>query len=68
MIHEKLKVEVKPSQIILKEDLNKIGTYKIDIKFHSEVSASISIKIDRKYVNEQLDKLVEDEDMRRWIL
>ena len=44
MIHEKLKVEVKPSQIILKEDLNKIGTYKIDIKFHSEVSA---IKIDR---------------------
>ena len=43
----KLKVEVKPSQIILKEDLNKIGNYTIDVKFHSEVSAKISIKIDK---------------------
>jgi len=47
MIHDKLKVEVKPSQIILKEDLNKIGNYTIDVKFHSEVSAKISIKIDK---------------------
>ena len=47
MIHDKLKVEVKPSQIILKEDLNKIGDYTIDVKFHSEVSAKISIKIDK---------------------
>ena len=47
MIYEKLKVEVKPSHIILKEDLNKIGIYKVDIRFHSEVSAKISIKIDK---------------------
>ena len=46
-ILEKIKVEVKPSQIVLKENLNKIGTYNIDIKFHSEVSAQISIKIDK---------------------
>ena len=46
-IFEKIKAEVKPSQIILKEDLNKIGTYKVDIKFHSDVSAQISIKIDK---------------------
>ena len=46
-ILEKIKVEVKPSQIVLKENLNKIGTYNIDIKFHSEVSAKISIKIDK---------------------
>ena len=26
-----MKVEVKPSQIVLKNDLNKIGSYKIDI-------------------------------------
>ena len=46
-ILEKIKVEVKPSQIVLKENLNKIGTFNIDIKFHSEVSAQISIKIDK---------------------
>ena len=46
-IHNKIKVEVKPSQIVLKENLNKIGTYKIDINFHSEVSAQILIKIDK---------------------
>ena len=46
-IFDKIKVEVKPSQIALKKDLNKIGEYKIDINFHSEVSAQISIKIDK---------------------
>jgi len=47
IIFEKMKAEVKPSQIILKNDLNKIGEYMVDIKFHSEVSAKISIKIDK---------------------
>ena len=47
LIMEKMKLEVKPSQIILKENLNKIGNYKVDIIFHSEVSAFISIKIDK---------------------
>ena len=42
-----MKVDVKPSQIILKEDLNKIGVYKVNLNFHSEVSAQISIKIDK---------------------
>ncbi len=46
-ILNKMKVEVKPSQILLKENLDKIGTYKVDINFHSEVSAQISIKIDK---------------------
>ena len=46
-ISEKMQVEVKPSQIVLKEDLNKVGKYKIDIIFHSEVSAKISITIDK---------------------
>ena len=47
VISDKLKVEVKPWQIVLKENLNKIGIYKININFHSEVSAEISIKIDK---------------------
>jgi ribosomal protein L9 len=38
---------VSPSQIILKDDLNKVGTFKADINFHSEVKANISIKIDK---------------------
>ena len=46
-ILNKMKVEVKPSQIVLKESLNKIGNYTVDINFHSEVSAKILIKIDK---------------------
>ena len=47
VIFEKMNVEIKPSQIVLKNDLNKIGIYKVYINFHSEVSAQISIKIDK---------------------
>ena len=36
-----------PSQIILKEDLNKIGSFKVEINLHSEVKANISIKINK---------------------
>ena len=46
LIRDKVKAEVSPSQIILKDELNKIGSYKVDINFHSEVKAVISIKID----------------------
>ena len=47
LIKEKSKVEVNPSQIILKDELNKIGVYKVNVNFHSEVKAIISIKIDK---------------------
>ncbi len=47
IIMQKMKIEVKPSQIILKNELNKIGLYKVDLNFHSDVSAQISIKIDK---------------------
>ena len=43
----KTNTEVAPSQINLKQDLNKIGIYKIEINFHAEVKAFISIKIDK---------------------
>jgi large subunit ribosomal protein L9 len=46
-ILEKSKVEIKPSQIIIKEELNKIGIYQVDINLHSEVSVKISIKIEK---------------------
>ncbi len=47
LINEKSKIEVAPSQIVLKSDLNKIGTFDAEIIFHSEVKANISIKIDK---------------------
>ena len=47
MINEKLKIEVNPSQIVLKDELNKLGVYKADLNFHVDVKASVSIKIDK---------------------
>ena len=47
LIKEKTNADVSPSQIILKEELNKIGTYKVDINFHAEVKANISLKISK---------------------
>ena len=47
LINKTSKAEVNPSQIILKEELNKIGLFKAEINFHSDVKANISIKIDK---------------------
>ena len=47
LIREKVKAEVSPSQIILKDELNKIGVFKAEINFQSEVKANISIQIDK---------------------
>tara|TARA_Y100001936_G_C15662542_1_gene452013 strand:- start:41 stop:496 length:456 start_codon:yes stop_codon:yes gene_type:complete len=47
LIKEQTNADVSPSQIILKDELNKIGIYKVDINFHSEVKATISVKIDK---------------------
>lgn len=47
LIKEKLNAEVNPSQVILKDELNKIGTFKVEVNFHTEVKANISIKIDK---------------------
>ena len=47
VIKEKAKADVSPSQIILKDNLDKIGLFKAEINFHSEVKAQVSIKIDK---------------------
>ena len=47
LIKEKSNAEVSPSQIILKDELNKIGLFKAEINFHSDVKAQVSIKIDK---------------------
>ena len=47
LIKEKMSADVSPSQIILKSELNKIGVFKTEIHFHSEVKANISLKVDK---------------------
>ena len=47
LIKEKSGAEVSPSQIVLKNDLKEIGSYKIVIQFHAEVKANIKIIIDK---------------------
>ena len=47
LIKEEANAEVSPSQIIIKDDLNKIGLFTANVSFHSEVKAQISIKIDK---------------------
>ena len=47
LIKEKTKAEVSPSQVILKDELNKVGSYKVILNFHSEVKSIITIKIDK---------------------
>ena len=46
-IKEISKTDVSPSQLILKNELNKVGVFKAEINFHSEVNANIIIKIDK---------------------
>ncbi len=47
LIKDQTSADVSPSQIILKDELNKIGIFKVEVNFHSEVKAIISVKIDK---------------------
>ena len=47
LINEQTKADVSPSQIVLKETINKIGLFKVEANFHSEVKANFSLKIDK---------------------
>ena len=47
LVNDAAKVQILPSQIIIKEELNKLGNYKLSVNFHSEVKALITIKIDK---------------------
>ena len=42
---KELKVEISPSQIALKQEIDKIGNYKIEINLYPEVSAVININV-----------------------
>ena len=42
-----LKIEISPSQIDLKQEINKVGKYQININLHSEVSATVSLNVSK---------------------
>lgn len=47
LINEQTKANLSPSQIILKENIDKIGSFKVEANFHSEVKANFLLKIDK---------------------
>ena len=51
LIKDETKAEVNPSQIILKESLDKIGKFNIDINFHPEVQARVTVDIVKTKTN-----------------
>ena len=42
-----LNVEINPSQIDLKQEINKTGKYKININLHSDVTATVNLAVDK---------------------
>ena len=40
-----LKVDINPSQIDLRQEIKKIGNYKININLHSEVKVTINLQV-----------------------
>ncbi len=51
IILDELKIEIGPSEIIIKKEVNKIGQFEINIALHSEVQTKIILQV------EKLDKL-----------
>ena len=45
MINETSKVEIKPSQIDMGKEINKIGNYEANINLHAEVQSKIHIEV-----------------------
>ena len=47
LIKEKTSADISPAQLIIKEELNRIGTFKATITLHSEVKSTISLVIEK---------------------
>ena len=52
LINQKMGVEVSASQLTIKDELSKIGSFEVMINFHPEVRSNITIKIDKIKSNE----------------
>ena len=42
-----LEVEINPSQIDLRQEISKIGKYKVNINLHAEVTVSVNLQVDK---------------------
>ena len=42
-----LGIEINPSQIDLRQEIAKVGSYKININLHAEVTASVNLNVDK---------------------
>jgi large subunit ribosomal protein L9 len=42
-----LGIEINPSQIDLRQEITKVGNYKININLHAEVTASVNLNVDK---------------------
>ena len=42
-----LKVVINPSQIDLRQEINQVGKYKININLHAEVTVSVNLQVDK---------------------
>ena len=47
LIYDELKIEIGPSEIIIKKEINKIGQFDINIVLHSEVQAKIFLFVEK---------------------
>ena len=45
LIHEKDKIEIKPSLIQLTKEIKTLGTFKVKINLHSEIQSEVSIRV-----------------------
>ena len=43
-----LKIEINPSQIEIKQEINKIGKYTIGVNFHTEVKVNVILQVVKK--------------------
>jgi len=42
-----LKIEINPSQIDLRQEITQVGKYNININFHAEVTANVTLQVDK---------------------
>ena len=44
---DKLKIDINPSQIDLRQEITQVGSYKINVNLHAEVTAIVNLQVDK---------------------
>ena len=44
---DKLKIDINPSQIDLRQEITQVGSYKINVNLHAEVTVSVNLQVDK---------------------